>query len=278
MAVLRRMWRRCLAGPLILLLLTAAVSDAQGTAFAEAERRLSPARPEVEAGQFERPSGASWSEMQRRFKGAFVLSAPKPSRRQVALTFDDVPDSRYTPLILNVLKQQNVKATFFVVGSRALKHPGLVRRIHAEGHAIGNHSFDHPDFSKLGIVGMKKQIRTTESALLRSVGFAPRLIRPPYGEIRMSQLNWAQSQGYTVVNWDVDSSDWRQLSAKAICRNVTSTVRPGSIILLHAGGGSGQNLHGTVKALPELIQWLRVHRYEPVTLPELLHLPERKND
>ncbi|MBB6632666.1 polysaccharide deacetylase family protein [Cohnella thailandensis] len=272
------MWRRCLTGPLILLLLSGAATGNQGTAFADAERRLTPAGPEVEAGQFERPSGANWAEMQRRYKGAFVLSAPKPSRRQVALTFDDVPDSRYTPLILNVLKQQNVKATFFVVGSRALKQPGLVRRIHAEGHAIGNHSFDHPDFSKLGIVGMKKQIRTTESALIRSVGFAPRLIRPPYGEIRMSQLNWAQSQGYTVVNWDVDSSDWRQLNAQVVYRNVTSSVRPGSIILLHAGGGAGQNLYGTVNALPKLILWLRTHRYEPVTLPELLQLPERKND
>ncbi|THF76928.1 polysaccharide deacetylase family protein [Cohnella fermenti] len=258
-----RGWRRALAGMLCALLLLLPMGEASAGGR--------------EAGSLDKPSGASWAEMQRRYKGAFVLSAPKPSR-QVALTFDDVPDRRYTPLVLNVLKQQRVKATFFVVGSRALQAPELVRRIHAEGHAIGNHSFDHPNFSKLGIAGMRKQIRATEAALQSTVGFAPRLIRPPYGEIRLSQLDWAQKMGYTVVNWDVDSSDWRQLSAPLVFRNVTSAVRPGSIILLHAGGGTGQNLYGTVKALPKLIEWLRASGYEPVTLPELLQLPESKSD
>ncbi|WP_238162551.1 polysaccharide deacetylase family protein [Cohnella sp. AR92] len=286
------MWRRSLLAAICVWLLSGGAASAQAIAQAGTGQRQAAApngeRPQekteaetagdsrdVAATQSDRPSGANWAEMQRRYKGAFVLSGPKPSR-QVALTFDDVPDSRYTPLVLNVLKQQKVKATFFVVGSRALKAPALVRRIHDEGHAIGNHSFNHPDFSKMGIGGMSEQIRSTEAALQRSVGFVPRLIRPPYGEIKNSQLDWAQKQGYTVVNWDVDSSDWRQLGAQTVFLNVTRSVRPGSIILLHAGGGTGQNLYGTVQALPKLIAWLRSHHYEPVTLPELLQLPESK--
>lgn len=223
-----------------------------------------------------RPRGGNWTEMQRKFRGAFVLSAPRGTR-QVALTFDDVPDPRYTPLVLNALRREKVHATFFVVGSRARKHPALVRRIRKEGHAIGNHSFDHPDFSRLTLREMREQIRRTESVVSRQVGFSPRLIRPPYGEIKPSQLAWAKASGYTVVNWDVDSSDWRQLSAQTVFRNVTRSVRPGSIILLHAGGGSGQNLYGTVQAIPKLVQWLRSQNYEPVTLPELLGIRETKN-
>jgi len=223
-----------------------------------------------------RPRGGNWTEMQRKFRGAFVLSAPRGTR-QVALTFDDVPDPRYTPLVLNALRREKVHATFFVVGSRARKHPALVRRIRKEGHAIGNHSFDHPDFSRLTLREMREQIRRTESVVSRQVGFSPRLIRPPYGEIKPSQLAWAKASGYTVVNWDVDSSDWRQLSAQTVFRNVTRSVRPGSIILLHAGGGSGQNLYGTVQAVPKLVQWLRSQNYEPVTLPELLGIRETKN-
>jgi peptidoglycan/xylan/chitin deacetylase (PgdA/CDA1 family) len=223
-----------------------------------------------------RPGGADWSEMQRRYRGAFVLSAPRRTRK-VALTFDDVPDPRYTPLVLATLKREKIHATFFVVGSRALKHPELVKRIQKEGHAIGNHSFNHPDFSKLPLDEVKRQIERSEAAIKGTVGFAPRLVRPPYGEITPSQLDWARANGYTVVNWDVDSSDWRQLSAQRVFMNVTRSVRPGSIILLHAGGGTGQNLFGTVDAIPKIVRWLRSHGYEPVTLPELLGIPEQKN-
>jgi peptidoglycan/xylan/chitin deacetylase (PgdA/CDA1 family) len=213
--------------------------------------------------------------MQRRFRGAFVLSAPRETRR-VALTFDDVPDARYTYQVLNVLKRENVHATFFVVGSRVRGNPALVRRMHREGHAIGNHSFNHPVFSRLKLSEMREQIARTEAAVRSTVGFAPRFIRPPYGEITSRQMAWARANGYTVVNWDVDSLDWRQLKAQTVLANVTRSVRPGSIILLHAGGGAGQNLYGTVQALPKLIEWLRSKGYEPVTIPELLGLPESR--
>jgi peptidoglycan/xylan/chitin deacetylase (PgdA/CDA1 family) len=223
------------------------------------------------------PSGVKWSELERKYEGVFILSAARDSRK-VALTFDDVPDPRFTPAVLDVLKVKKVSATFFVVGTRTLKHPGIVRRIHREGHSLGNHSYNHPDFSKLPLTKVKEQINRAESVFNGVVGFKLRLVRPPYGEILPNQLEWAKQRGYTVVNWDVDSSDWRQLGENQIFRNVTRTVRPGSVILMHAGGGGGQDLSGTVKALPRIIDWLRAHDYEMVTLTELLAIPEKRKE
>jgi peptidoglycan/xylan/chitin deacetylase (PgdA/CDA1 family) len=221
-------------------------------------------------------SGPNWSELERRFDGVFVLSASRGSRK-VALTFDDVPDPRYTPKVLDVLKAKKVRATFFVVGTRSAKHPDLLRRIHKEGHNVGNHSYSHPDLSRLPIAKVQEQIIRAERTIEGIIGFKPRLVRPPYGEILPKHLEWAKKTGYTVVNWDVDSSDWRQLNSDQVFRNVTRAVKPGSVVLLHAGGGEGQNLSGTVKALPRIIDWLREHDYEPVTLTELLNIPEKRN-
>ncbi|MCD9023984.1 polysaccharide deacetylase family protein [Cohnella sp. NL03-T5] len=222
-----------------------------------------------------KPSGVKWSELQRRYEGVFVLSASR-STRKVALTFDDVPDPRFTPKVLDVLRRKKVPATFFVVGTRSAKYPDIVRRIHREGHNVGNHSYNHPDFSKLPLSKVQEQIGRAEKVIEGIIGFKPRLVRPPYGEILPRQLEWAKKRGYTVVNWDVDSSDWRQLSADRVFRNVIRTVKPGSIVLMHAGGGKGQSLSGTVRALPRIIDWLREHDYEPVTLTELLRIPENR--
>jgi peptidoglycan/xylan/chitin deacetylase (PgdA/CDA1 family) len=223
------------------------------------------------------PSGVKWTELERKYEGVFVLSASRGSRK-VALTFDDVPDPRFTPKILDVLRDKKVSATFFAVGTRVLKNPGIVRRIHREGHNLGNHSYNHADFSKLPLVKVKEQINRTEGIIEGIAGFKPRLIRPPYGEILPKQLEWAKINGYMIVNWDVDSSDWRQLNANQVFRNVTRSVRPGSVVLMHAGGGEGQDLTGTVKALPRIIDWLRAHDYELVTLTELLAIPEKRKE
>ncbi|MEC0239586.1 polysaccharide deacetylase family protein [Paenibacillus dokdonensis] len=199
-----------------------------------------------------------------------------PHIKQIALTFDDVPDPRFTPQILKILSQNGVKATFFVVGSRAKKHPDLVARIIREGHVIGNHSYNHPQFHKLTMTEYMDQIIRTENILYGITGYKPKLIRPPYGDITENQLRWAKREGYKIVNWNVDSLDWKGISKEAVKRNVMTTAGQGSIILQHAGGGSSSDLSGTIGALPEIIRELKKKGYTFVTLPKLLKVQKDK--
>lgn len=194
--------------------------------------------------------------------------------RQVSLTFDDGPDANYTPQVLDLLKKHRVRATFFLLGSKAAKHPELVKRIVREKHTIGNHSYSHPRFPRLSDAQFRAEIEKSQRTLTALAGYAPKLLRPPYGEITERQLLWASEHGYQVVNWNVDSLDWKQLSAVQVSRNILSTVHAGSIILQHSGGGPDQNLSGTVQALPHVIARLRQDGYTIVPLPELLRLRE----
>lgn len=211
----------------------------------------------------------SWTDLRRRYPGTFTTRGPVTDRR-IALTFDDVPDNHFTPKILNILARYHVKATFFIVGERARKYPAMVKRIVREGHAIGNHSFNHASFARLTQREFMRQITRTETVLKPLTGFSPRYIRPPYGEILPGQLEWAGRNGYYIVNWNVDSEDWRSIGSRKVLQNIKRTLTPGSIVLQHGGGGPGEDLSGTVQALPELIQYLRRKGYEIVTVPELL--------
>ncbi|CAM3448687.1 polysaccharide deacetylase family protein [Paenibacillus lupini] len=218
-----------------------------------------------------RSADMSWVKMHKQFPNAFIVNGPRNSKR-VALTFDDAPDPRFTPQILDVLASYDVCATFFVVGNRAAKHPALVQRIHREGHTIGNHSYNHAVMSQLKDRDFHSQIWKTDAIVSSIIGYHPRFVRPPYGEMLPAQVAWSKKSGYTVVNWDVDSVDWRNNpSSTSILRNIKKTLQPGSIVLQHAGGGYGQDLSGTIQALPVLISQLRQKGYQFVTLPELLN-------
>lgn len=214
---------------------------------------------------------------QLRQKYADTFKTNGPSTKQVALTFDDVPDPRFTPQVLDVLKKYKVRATFFIVGSRAEKHPDLVKRMVKEGHIVGNHSYNHPEFGKLSMNAFRKQILHTGDIIHHLTGYTPKMIRPPYGDINEEQLKWAARQHYSIVNWNVDSLDWKGLSKEKVKDNILSAVKPGSIVLQHAGGGVGSNLNGTIEALPEVIEELRHRGYELVTLDEMLGLPKAKD-
>lgn len=212
----------------------------------------------------------SWVKLHKQFPNAFLTNGPRNAKR-IALTFDDAPDPRFTPAILDVLAKYDVCATFFVVGARAAKNPSIVKRIHNEGHIIGNHSYDHAVFSMLTLMNYQKQIWSTDAIIKNIVGYSPHFIRPPYGELLPQQVKWSKQAGFTIVNWDVDSIDWKNNpSSASILQNIKKTLQPGSIVLQHAGGGIGQDLSGTINALPKLIQLLRSKGYELVTLPELI--------
>ncbi len=223
------------------------------------------------AGQSQR---LSLSQLARKYPELLLLRGSAASG-QVALTFDDAPDTTFTPQVLDVLKKHQVRATFFLVGAQAEKHPEMVKRIVREGHVIGNHSYSHKLFTKLSDDLFQSQVLQTQQALKRLIGYAPRLLRPPYGEITESQLLWASERGYRIVNWNVDSLDWKQLGQEKVTSNILTNVKPGSIILQHSGGGPGQDLNGTVKALPTVIQTLKARNLKMVTLPELLRVSKR---
>lgn len=217
----------------------------------------------------------SLAELRQKYPEVFILHGPT-SEKRVALTFDDAPDPRYTGRILDVLKDHQVKATFFIVGWRAERYPELLKRILAEGHEIGNHTYDHPYLPDLNTLAFERQIVKTERVIAQVLGTKTqpqlRLFRPPYGEINEDQLKWAEKHEMTVVNWNVDSLDWKQLDKDQVYKNIVGSVSSGSIILQHAGGGVGQDLSGTIGALPNVIHELKNRGYALVTLPDLLQL------
>ncbi|MFD2117743.1 polysaccharide deacetylase family protein [Paenibacillus yanchengensis] len=213
----------------------------------------------------------SWQQLQQMFPQHYFLHGTR-DKRQVALSFDDAPDHRFTPQVLDILATYNVKANFFIVGERAKANPELVKRMIDDGHEIGNHSYNHALLTKLTLAEYQQQIMETNRILKKITGYSPRFIRPPYGEVNKQQLKWSAEENFIIVNWDVDSEDWKNNpSSEQVMMNINRTLKPGSIILQHAGGGSGQSLMGTIEALPELIEMLQKEDYQIVLISELIN-------
>ncbi|MGC4378904.1 polysaccharide deacetylase family protein [Fictibacillus sp. Mic-4] len=190
------------------------------------------------------------------------------SKKRIALTFDDGPDDRYTPQILDILKKKHVKATFFVIGKQAKDYPNVLERIYKEGHAIGNHTWDHPHLPDLTNQQFTKEVASTSEQIEKVIGFKTNLFRPPFGEIKDGQLAWLKSHGYHSINWTIDTVDWNGAPAKKIVSTVTRSATPGAIVLQHSYHAEGD--FETVKALPQIIDQLRAKGYTFVTVPTLL--------
>ncbi len=206
---------------------------------------------------------------EQQFSHVFTRNGPPVNK--VALTFDDGPDLVYTPKILNILKKEHVKATFFVLGVNAARYPEIIRRIVKEGHTLGNHTFDHINLIHSTRSKIKWEISATEQVLVRISGQSPRWFRAPYGNVNSLVLNELQQLGYHAVNWSVDSNDWKSLPAKTVKQNILHDVKPGAIILQHCAGNEREDLTGTVRALPDVIRTLKKRGYQFVTIPQLLY-------
>jgi len=217
----------------------------------------------------------SLTDLHQKYRSTFLFSGPS-WKRQAALTFDDVPDNRFTPMVLDVLKKYGVHATFFVVGNRAEAHPDMIKRIIAEGHVIGTHSYSHPNLIKMDDARFRDEILRTEKLLGDMIGYTPRLFRPPYGNVNEQQILWLASQKNYIINWNVDSLDWKGLSGDQVAANVLGHIVPGCVILQHAGGGAGEDLTGTIEALPRIIEQLQGQNIQLVTVPELFDIPKEK--
>ncbi|EHQ59208.1 polysaccharide deacetylase [Paenibacillus dendritiformis C454] len=217
------------------------------------------------------PHALSLADLRAKYRTTFILNGPG-TKREIALSFDDAPDDNFTPKVLDVLKSEGVKATFFVVGNRIEKHPDIMKRIVEEGHILGNHSYNHANLPKLSDAEFREQIIKTDQLIREHTGYIPNIVRPPYGNISENQIKWLASQKKKVINWNVDSLDWKGLDAEEVKTNVLAHVSPGAIILQHSAGGTGQDLSGTVVALPEIIRTLKNDGVKLVTIPELLDL------
>ena len=178
-----------------------------------------------------------------------------------ALTFDDGPDGVYTPQVAAVLERYGVPATFFVIGQRAVAHPDTVLALSRAGHEIGNHSWAHPDFTKLGAADRKSQIIKTQNALLK-IGVTPRWFRPPYGAFDKSVVKSCQGCGLRPVLWSVDPMDCAQPGAAKIESRVLGGAGNGGVILLHSTNPQ------TVAALPGIIEKLRARGFTFVTMSQ----------
>ncbi|MES2572243.1 MAG: polysaccharide deacetylase family protein [Verrucomicrobiota bacterium] len=183
----------------------------------------------------------------------------------VAMTFDDGPHAENTPRLLDMLKKRNAKATFFVVGECAAQYPAIMKRIVAEGHEIGNHSWSHPLLSKMGEGAVSEQLQRTHDAILGSTGVTTKLMRPPYGGFTANQRLWANKKwGYKTILWDVDPLDWKVRSASHVEGEIVRRTVHGSIVLSH-------DIHkSTVDAMPATLDALSAKGYKFVTVSELL--------
>lgn len=187
-----------------------------------------------------------------------AAQADAAGSKVVYLTFDDGPSAAYTPRILNVLARYGVQATFFEIGQEVSAHPSVTRQVAQQGHSVQNHSWSHPDLSRLPASAVTSQVTKTDQAIRAQTGRTPSCLRPPYGSLNSTVRSRSAALGKQVVLWSVDPQDWARPGTGAIESRVLRTVRPGSVILMHDGGG---NRSQTVDALPTIISTLRARGY-----------------
>ncbi len=183
-----------------------------------------------------------------------------------ALTFDDGPGPEFTPLLLEVLERHQAKATFFVVGEAAQRHPQIVEAMAEAGHAVGNHSHTHCDFLTVPFDRQIREIRSCSQALGE---YGEKIFRPPYGRENFASHLAARSLGYRVVKWTISTGDWTGISSDEIYQRMHSALRPGAIILLHDSSAKtpSADRSPTIAAVDRLLR--EAADYDFVTVPEL---------
>jgi len=228
---------------------------------------------------YDAPSDLITSEKYEAIPLSYNIDQIGAADNKIAVTFDDGPDIRWTPKILDILKEKNVPATFFVIGVDASQFPQIVKREYAEGHDVGNHTYTHPSFDDISKTEIHWQLNLTERLIESTIGVKSILFRPPYGidhqpeyAEEVAQLPVAQDMGYLIIGQKIDAHDWRQVDGKQIpaqeiVDNVIRQAGMGNIILFHDGGGERAN---TVAALPQIIDKLRAEGYQFVSVPDLL--------
>lgn len=183
----------------------------------------------------------------------------------VALTFDDGPHAKLTPIVLDVLKKHQVKATFFVQGKSIKAYPEVARRAIAEGHELGNHTWSHAYLSKVSREKATDQLKRTSDIIESTTGQRPKVMRPPGGFVTAALADWVLSDlGMTSVMWDVDTNDWRRPGTAVIAQRAISGAKAGSFILVH-------DIHpASVAAVDAIVTGLKQRGFTLVTCSEML--------
>lgn len=190
------------------------------------------------------------------------------TQNKIALTFDDGPHPVQTPEILDILKEYDIKSTFFVLGQYAERNPDIIKRIIAEGHEIGNHSYSHKSLKNLPDSEILDEVTKTENVLENIAGIRPKVFRTPGGYWEGHMVELIRSLGYDIVLWSVDPRDWMHTPVDEIAENVIQNTQSGDIILMHDSIPYGTN---TPEALRKFIPILLDKGFNFVKVSDLLH-------
>jgi len=187
---------------------------------------------------------------------------------EIALTLDDGPNSKATPRILDILKENDVKATFFVLGKFIEKNKDIISRESEEGHLIGNHTFTHANGKITDLAKINRELAKTDKLITKYTGKSVKYFRPPFGFENWRFLAEAELLDYTIVLWSIDVGDWNDhKAAKDLSSKVLKLAKNGDIILLHDGGASRE---AVIDSLPVIIKGLKKKGYNFVTIDEMI--------
>jgi peptidoglycan/xylan/chitin deacetylase (PgdA/CDA1 family) len=203
--------------------------------------------------------------------GASFTGEARSSKR-LALTYDDGPNDPYTGHLLEVLARHDVKATFFMIGNFVEQRPQIARDVYIAGHAIGNHSYSHPNLIFVGEKELRSQLERTQKAIADAGCGTPTLFRPPFGGRNPRTFGVVREFGLTPIMWRVTCYDWSATSSESIVKKANAQIKGGDVILLHDGGhlAMGTDRSHTVKATDEIIRRYKGEGYEFVTVPQMM--------
>lgn len=200
-----------------------------------------------------------------------IIRNGNSKNKTITLSFDDGPDLNYTPKILDILRKNNVKATFFVVGSQIEKYPAIFKRMVREGHDIASHGYRHLKITELTANQLKSHLKQNTALIKKYKAPVSLVYRPPYGALDPITIQTISKQGYKIALWTIDSRDWRSLNKSQVIKNVVPNFKNGYIVLQHCAAESKkENLSGSVQALPEIIKAARKEGFRLVTVSQLL--------
>lgn len=196
-------------------------------------------------------------------------------KKRVVLTFDDGPSPQWTPLVLDELKKERIKALFFMIGHHVRKYPEVARRVAREGHTIGNHGYAHSVMFYYTPAEIEEEIKYTEHVIKDITGVTTKYFRPPKAWLRPLIKQQIKAMGYEIVLWSLNSKDWVSFNHKSIARYIAKKIKSGDILLFHDSGNvlttEGGNRTQTVKAISLLARLLRDKGFEIVSIEELLN-------